>query len=148
MTKTKLVLYCWGDEIDLFKSGLCSTFYIVNACAQAAFLVGDVMLLTMTFKKVKRNGGKPAVQNLVYVCNINFMFMLCLCLVYEATSYVKKQKSFCACVYDVRIVQYDWSNNRSQALFKTIDHRSRLPNNLTTILCRVAGLPQLISKVG
>ena len=54
--------------------------------------------------------------------------MLCLCLVYEATSCVKKQKSFCACVYDVRIVQYDWSNNRSQALFKTIDHRSRLPN--------------------
>ena len=122
--------YCWGDEIDLFKNGLCSTFYIVNACAQAALLVGDVMLLTMAFKKVKRNGGKPAVQNLVYVCNINFMFMLCLCLVYEATSCVKKQKSFCACVYDVRIVQYDWSNNRSQALFKTIDHRSRLPNKL------------------
>ena len=119
---------CWGDEIDLFKSGLCSTFYIVNACAQAAFLVGDAMLLTMAFKKVKRNGRKPAVQNLVYVCNINFMFMLCLCLVYEATSCVKKQKSFCACVYDVRIVQYDWSNNRSQALFKTIEHRSRLPN--------------------
>ena len=86
------------------------------------------MLLTMAFKKVKRNGRKPAVQNLVYVCNINFMFMLCLCLVYEATSCVKKQKSFCACVYDVRIVQYDWSNNRSQALFKTIEHRSRLPN--------------------
>ena len=86
------------------------------------------MLLTMAFKKVKRNGGKPAVQNLVYVCNINFMFILCLCLVYEATSCVKKQKSFCACVYDVRIVQYDWSNNRSQALFKTIDHSSRLPN--------------------
>ena len=115
--------------IDLFKNGLCSTFYIVNACAQAAFLVGDVMLLTMAFKKVKRNGGKPAVQNLVYVCNINFMFMLCLCLVYEATSCVKKQKSFGACEYDVRIVHYDWSNNRSQALFKTIDHRSRLPNN-------------------
>ena len=112
----------------MFKNGLCSTFFIVNACAQAAFLVGDVMLLTMAFKKVKRHGGKPAVQNLVYVCNINFMFMLCLCLVYEATSCVKKQKSFCACVYDVRIVQYDWSNNRSQALFKTIDHRSRLPN--------------------
>ena len=119
---------CWGDEIDFIKNGLCSTFYIVNACAQAAFLVGDVMLLTMAFKKVKRNGGKPAVQNLVYVCNINVMFMLCLCLVYEATSCVKKQISFCACVYDVRIVQYDWSNNRSQALFKTIDHRSRLPN--------------------
>ena len=65
----------WGDEIDLFKNGLCSKFYIVNACAQAAFLVGDVMLLTMAFKKVKRNGGKPAVQNLVYVCNINVMFM-------------------------------------------------------------------------
>ena len=127
-------LPCWGDEIDLFKNGLCSTFYIVNACAEAAFLVGDVMLLTMAFKKVKRNGGKPAVQNLVYVCNINFMFMLFLCLVYEATSCVKKQKSFCACVYDVRIVQYDWSNNRSQALFKTIDHRSRLPNNSRTIL--------------
>ena len=28
---------CWGDEIDLFKNGLCSTFYIVNACAQVAF---------------------------------------------------------------------------------------------------------------
>ena len=122
-------LNCWGDEIDLFKNGLCSTFYIVNACAQAAFLVGDVMLLTMAFKKVKRNGRKPAVQNLVYVCNINFMFMLCLCLVYEATSCVNKQKSFCACVYDVRIVQCDWSNNRSQALFKTMDHGSRLPNN-------------------
>ena len=119
---------CWGDEIDLFKNGLCSTLYSVNACAQAAFLVGDVMLLTMACHKVKRNGRKPAVQNLVYVCNINFMFMLCLCLVYAATSCVKKQKSFCACVYDVRIVQYDWSNNRSQALFKTIDHRSRLPN--------------------
>jgi len=124
-----LLRTCWGDEIDLFKNGLCSTFYSVHACAQAAFLVGDVMLLTMACKKVKRNGGKPAVQNLVYVCNINFMFMLCLCLVYEATSCVKKQKSFCACVYDVRIVQYDWSNNRSQALFKTMDHRSRLPNN-------------------
>ena len=70
-------------------------------------------------------------QNQVYVCNINFMFMLCLCLVYEATSCVKKQTSFCACVYDVRIVQYDWSNNRSQALFKTIDHRSHLPNNFS-----------------
>ena len=95
----------------------------------SGFLVGDVMLLTMAFKKVKRNGEKPAVQNLLYVCNINVMFMLCLCSVHEATSCVKKQKSFCACVYDVRIVQYDWSNNRSQALFKTIDHRSRLPNN-------------------
>ena len=125
---------CWGDEIDLFKNCLCSTFYIVNACAQAAFLVGDVMLLTMAFKKVKRNGRKPAVQNLVYVCNINFMFMLCLCLVYEATSCVKKQKSFCACVYDVRIVQYDWWNNRSQALFKTMDHRSRLPNKFMPTL--------------
>ena len=112
----------------MFKNGLCSTFYSVNACAQAAFLVGDV---TMACKKVKRNGGKSAVQNLVYVCNIKFMFMLCLCLVYEATSCVKKQKSFCASVYDVRIVQYDWSNNRSQALFKTIDHRSRLPNKST-----------------
>ena len=112
LREEKLRLICWGDEIDLFKNGLYSTFYIVNACAQAAFLVGDVMLLTMAFNKVKRNGGKPAVQNLVYVCNINFM--LCLCLVYEATSCVKKQKSFCACVYDVRIVLYDWSNNRSQ----------------------------------
>ena len=100
----------------------------------SGLLVGDVMLLKMAFKKVKRNGGKPAVQNLVHVCNINFMFMLCLCLVYEATSCVKKQKSFCACVYDVRIVQYDWSNNRSQALFKTIDHRSRLPNKLQMIM--------------
>ena len=107
----------------------------------SGFLVGDVMLLTMAFKKVKRNGGKPAVQNLVYVCNINFMFMLCLCLVYEATSCVKKQKSFCACVYDVRIVQYDWSNNILQALFKTMDHRSRLPNKEVTFtrlpFCRV-----------
>ena len=85
------MLTCWGDEIDLFKNGLFSTFYIVNACAQAAFLVDDVMLLTMAFKKVKRNGGKPAVQNLVYVCNINFMFMLCLCSVYEATSCVKNK---------------------------------------------------------
>ena len=92
------------------------------------------MELTMAFKKVKRNGRKPAVQNLVYVCNISFMFMLCLCLVYEATSCVKKQKSFCACVYDVRIVQYDWSSNRSQALFKTMDHRSRLPNKYSVCL--------------
>ena len=58
----------WGDEIDLFKNGLCSKCYIVNACAQEAFLVGDVMLLTMDCKKVKRNDGRPAVQNLVYVC--------------------------------------------------------------------------------
>ena len=36
----------------------------------------------------------------------------------EATSCVKKQKLFCACVYNVRIVQYDWSNNRSHAFFK------------------------------
>ena len=86
------------------------------------------MLLTMAFKKVKRNGGKPAVQHLVYVCNINFMFMLCLCLVYEASSCVKKQTSFCAYVYDVSIVQCELSNNRSQALLKTIDHRSRLHN--------------------
>ena len=93
MRKTSVFqLFCWGDEIDLFKNGLCSKVYIVNACVQAAFLVGDVMLLTMAFKKVKRNGGKPAVQNLVYGYNINFMFMLCLCLVYEATSCVKKQK--------------------------------------------------------
>ena len=136
------ILYCyayisWGDEIDLSKNGLCSTFYIVNACAQAAFLLGDVMLLTMAFKQVKRNGRKPAVQNLVYVCNINFMFMLFLCLVYEATSCVKKQKSFRACVYDVRIVQYDRSNNRSQALFKTIDHRSRLPNKYCLLPCSI-----------
>ena len=107
----------------------------------SGFLVGDVMLLTMAFKKVKRNGRKPAVQNLVYVCNINFMFMLCLCLVYEATSCVKKQKSFCACV---RIVQHDWSNNRSQALFKTMDHRSRLPNNIDMIGCVVASLVEFL----
>ena len=41
----------------------------------SGFLVGDVMLLTMAFKKVKRNGGKPAVQNLVYVY-VMFMFSL------------------------------------------------------------------------
>ena len=100
----------------------------------SGFLVGDVMLLTMAFNKVKRNGRKPAVQNLVYVYNINFMFMLFLCLVYEATSCVKKQKLFCTCVYDVRIVQYDWLNNRSQALFKTMDHRSRLPNKTVSYI--------------
>ena len=51
---------------------------------------------------------------------------------------MKKQKSLCACVYDVRIVQYDWWNNRSQALFKTIDHRSRLPNKLMILYVKWA----------
>ena len=63
----KTFISCWGDEIDLFKNGLCSTFYIVNACAQAAFLVGDVMLLTMAFKKVRRMAGNQQ-------CKIKFMF--------------------------------------------------------------------------
>jgi len=49
--------YCWGDEIDLFKNGLCSTFFIVNACAQAAFLVGDVTLLTMALKRSNGMAG-------------------------------------------------------------------------------------------